>query len=77
MEKPHFWINTAIYYISIIGAISGSKAALFVTGILFLAIPHSTEAELIPGLRQSLSANIEVLKTQLYLDRTGYYEKIQ
>lgn len=68
-----FWTATLIYYTSLIGAITVQPAMIFVTIAIFFTIPSLTEAELVPGLQTSMEAQVEILKTQMYLSREGYY----
>lgn len=72
-----FWTAITIYYISLAGAITFQPAMIFVTIALFMTIPSLTEAELIPGMRESMATQTEILKTQMYLNREGYYENLQ
>lgn len=77
MEEPYFWINTAVYYILLIGAINGSILALILMAPVLTRVQTSTDTELIPGMREIPDAQIEILKTQRYLDKKGYYENVQ
>jgi len=71
-----FWINTTIYYISIASLITIPNApAFFVAAIFFFAIPSSTKTELFPGMRDNLNTQVETLKTQIYLNQQGHYQK--
>jgi hypothetical protein len=72
-----FWTAILIYYTSLVGAITVQPAMIFVTAALFFTIPGLTEAELIPGMRDSLQAQLEILETQMYLNKEGYYENLQ
>jgi len=69
-----FWTASAIHYAALIGAITVQPAMIFVCFSMMAVIPTLTETELIPGLGDSLEAQLEILKTQKHLGRTGYYE---
>jgi hypothetical protein len=72
-----FWTAILIYYASLIGAITVQPAIIFVTAAIFFTTPSLTEAELIPGMRDSLNTQLDILETQMWLSREGYYENIQ
>lgn len=69
-----FWAAITIHYISLAAAITVNPAIIFVTASTFYMIPSLTQTELIPGIRTTLEAQIEVLKTMQYLQGKGYYE---
>lgn len=76
MTKWFFWEATAVYYFSLSMAVAFTDPVFTtITGLLFFLIPSTTETELIPGLRQSLNTNIEILKTQRHLAQKGYYNE--
>jgi len=72
-----FWTAILIYYTSLVASITVQPAMFFVTAALFFTTPSLTEAELIPGMRDSLNTQLEILETQMWLSREGYYENIQ
>lgn len=78
MREPFFWEATALHYFSIIMAI-GFNSPVFgaMSLITCVLIPGLTQAELIPGIRESMKAQAEVLRTQTYLNKEGYYENVQ
>lgn len=69
-----FWTAVTIYYAALYGAITVQPAMIFVTFALFFTIPSLTQAEIMPGIRTSLNAQIEILETQRYLAKRGYYK---
>lgn len=72
--ETSFWTSILIYYTSLAGAITTQPAMIFVTAALFFTVPSLTQTELIPGLRDSINAQLEILETQMYLNREGYYQ---
>jgi len=69
-----FWTASTIHYTALAGAIMIEPAMILVCFAMMAVIPSLTETELIPGLGDSLEAQIEILKTQFYLNKAGYYE---
>lgn len=74
-SKTTFWTATAAYYISATLAVTNNPLYLFISLTMIPAITNG--AELIPGMKTVLNAQIQTLQTMIWLDRKQYYEDLQ
>jgi len=74
MKENYFWFALANYYFFLALAVTRQPYFLGVALPLFITIPSLSGVELVPGMQDSLEAQIETLKTQLYLDSKNYYD---
>lgn len=64
MKEPLFWLAIALHYFSItVAAVFNIPVFTTISLFTFFLIPSLTETEIIPGMKQSLYAQIQVLKT--------------
>jgi len=73
-DNSIFWEACATYYFTLsLGIALSDPVFLSIAGILFVLIPSVSNIELIPGVNTSIEAQLETLKTQMWLSREGYY----
>jgi len=73
----YFWMATIQHYFWLAMAITVNPQYIIFSALMFFAIPSTTKAELFPGMRDSLNTQLEILKTQMYLNQKQYYENLQ
>lgn len=61
MEKL-FWAATTTYFTSLYAAIKHSPNYILLTFLLFLLIPSLTKTQTVPGIKQHLTQQIQVLQ---------------